>query len=85
MATSQTIPTKNSTSLKKRRHKISGRTMAWFLKRLGSLLKEGFSLKEALAFLETLNIKEQSWIHKVSNGLEAGGQLDEELKKVGFP
>lgn len=56
-----------------------------FLKRLGTLLEEGFSLKDALAFLSTIANKEKkSWINSIQLGLEKGNMLHEELKKINF-
>lgn len=56
-----------------------------FLKRVGMLLEEGYSIKECLTFL--LKIEEgvsQQWIEKIQAGLMRGGTFHEELEKLGF-
>jgi len=56
-----------------------------FLKRLGTLLREGFSLKEALTFMRTISGKETLiWIDSIKKGLEQGNSLHEELKQLNF-
>lgn len=56
-----------------------------FLKRVGTLLEEGYSLKSALAFLEQI---EQyvvlEWIRSIQEGLIKGYSFHEELSKLGF-
>lgn len=61
------------------------REQGLFLKRLGMLLGEGFSLKHALDFLYAIaSIEKREWILKLQSGLKQGQTLHEELKKVGF-
>src|SRR5699024_2004805 len=56
-----------------------------FLKRLGHLLIEGFSMKDALIFLSTTgDTKIKRWIVSIQNGLEQGHSFHEELKKLNF-
>lgn len=62
------------------------REQGLFLKRLGSLLNEGFSLKEALSFLYAISSDEKrKWMSEIIAGLEKGSTLHEELLHVGFP
>lgn len=57
-----------------------------FLKRLGTLLKEGFSLKEALSFLKTISDEERTHlIDSILHELEKGSSFHEELSKHHFP
>jgi len=56
-----------------------------FLKRLGTLLIEGFSLKEALQFMNTISERETLiWIESIKSGLKQGHSLHEELKQLNF-
>lgn len=60
-------------------------TQGTFLKRLGSHLLEGFSLKEALTFLKTTTTKEvKQWIIKIEEGYEEGAPLYEQLLELRF-
>lgn len=62
------------------------REQGTFLKRLGTLLEEGFSLKDALSFLSTITSKEKkNWIDSILTGMERGHVLHEELGKIDFP
>ena len=56
-----------------------------FLKRVGTLLKEGYSIKDALIFLEKIekNVS-KTWVKAIQEGLNSGSSLHEELEKVGF-
>ena len=83
MDTSQPLRTKPISFL----NHPSSKRMAWFLKRVGSLLKEGFSLKEALRFIQTLLSKEseEKWVQTLYDSLEAGDSLDEGLALISFP
>ncbi len=57
-----------------------------FLKRLGSLLKEGYSVKEALQFLSQFEKGETiEWIEKIQKGMVTGNTLHDELEKCHFP
>lgn len=67
-------------SPKKRNNKIQ----ADFLQKLGELLAEGFSMKDALDFVRILSPGEE-WIREVQRGVAQGGRLDEELSKANFP
>lgn len=56
-----------------------------FLKRIGTLLEEGYSIKDALEFLvkiEKGHVKE--WVGEIQKGMLAGYSFHEELEKVGF-
>lgn len=85
MDTSQPLPTKPI--LFRDRPLLSATRQAWFLKRLGSLLREGFSLKEALSFSQTLlsNEKEVAVIRLLYVHLEEGYPLHEALATLAFP
>lgn len=75
----QNKPTQATKSLK------SSFTQGLFLKRLGTLLMEGFSLKEALHFMSTIAERETSkWIDSIEQGLEQGHALHEELRQIKF-
>jgi competence protein ComGB len=68
------------------RKPLTKREQGLFLKRLGMLLKEGFSLKEALGFqLAITQDEKKDWLYFLQDGLETGAPLHEELLKVGFP
>src|SRR5690625_7717053 len=57
-----------------------------FLKRLGTLLEEGYSIKDALAFL--LKIEKNAtkeWIKMIQKGMLMGNDLNEELDNLAFP
>lgn len=56
-----------------------------FLSMLGQLLAEGFSMKDALIFLEILLKDEGQWIEEISFHLAEGGSLDAALKSLDFP
>jgi len=56
-----------------------------FLKRIGMLLEEGYSIKECLTFL--LKIEKgapRQWIEKIQAGLMTGSSFHTELEKLGF-
>lgn len=56
-----------------------------FLKRIGTLLEEGYSIKDALEFLvkiEKGHTKE--WVGNIHKGMLTGYSFHEELEKVGF-
>lgn len=56
------------------------------LKRLGMLLEEGYSIKDALEFL--LKIEKNTtkeWIKAIQKGMLMGNTLHEELDSLGFP
>lgn len=56
-----------------------------FLKRLGQLLLEGFSMKNALIFLSTTgNTHHRDWILAIQEGLQEGGTLHDQLKDLNF-
>lgn len=56
-----------------------------FLKRLGALLEEGYSLKKSLKLLNKLEINSiKKWIREIEAGLKKGKTLHEELEKIGF-
>lgn len=56
-----------------------------FLKRLGGLLTEGYSLKHGLSFLYAIAPKEKKdWIFSIQTGLKQGHAFHEELKRVNF-
>lgn len=61
-------------------------TQGVFLKRLGLLLREGFSLKDALSFMHATSSKEKKeWIQSIQEGLKKGNLLQEELFVLHFP
>lgn len=72
---------KNTRSLKKPTHSIQGS----FLIKLSSLVKEGFTLGEALLFLEKIMPKEKLWIHNIIQQLENGERFDEAIRSQFFP
>ncbi len=56
-----------------------------FLKRIGGLLEEGYSLKDALHFLGKIEGGEtKKWIIKVQEGLHNGYTFHHQLEKLGF-
>lgn len=75
----QKIPTINiiSPSLEKEK--------GLFLKRVGDLISEGYSIKNTLKFIEKFE-KElvKSWIKNIQDGLLRGSTFHEELGKIGF-
>lgn len=56
-----------------------------FLMKLASLIKEGFSLKEAVLFLHMIMLDESCWIGKAICQLEDGYRFDEILRLHHFP
>ena len=64
--------------------KWSIQTQADFCLYLSELLNEGFSLNEAVAFLEVLLEKQKSDIQAITKGLESGRRLDELVGAYGF-
>lgn len=57
-----------------------------FLSRLGRLLGEGFSMKEALDFLRTLEKKEAAgWADTIRQEILEGGELSAGVRRCGFP
>ena len=72
---------KNTRFLKKTTHSIQGS----FLMKLSSLVKEGFTLGEALLFLSKIMPKERDWIHTIIQQLENGDRFDEAIRSQGFP
>lgn len=57
---------------------------AYFLRRLGELLKEGFSLSEGLAFLKVMQPKRSGDIQRMLVKLETGINLADALAGCGF-
>jgi competence protein ComGB len=56
-----------------------------FLKRIGMLLEEGYSMKDALSFLAKIEKgATKSWIISIQDGLLKGGSFHEELEVLGF-
>lgn len=56
-----------------------------FLKRVGMLLTEGYSIKNTLIFLDKFAGAEvKQWIQSIQKGLLAGNSFQEELSKIGF-
>ena len=56
-----------------------------FLKRIGALLEEGYSLKDALNFLEKMEKGESfKWIKNIQNGLLKGYSFHHQLEEIGF-
>lgn len=57
-----------------------------FLIRLGKLLESGYSIKDALTFLEKIEKRTtKNWINNIQKGLLEGNTFHEELAKLGFP
>lgn len=56
-----------------------------FLKRIGMLLEEGYSLKEALSFLAKIEKRSvKHWIETIQEGLLSGRSFHQELELLGF-
>lgn len=56
-----------------------------FLKRIGMLLEEGYSIKDALEFLAKIEKgRPYEWTQKIQTGLLTGSSFHKELEKVGF-
>ncbi len=56
-----------------------------FLKRVGSLLEEGYSLKDALLFLGKIeNGETKKWIQMIQEGLLKGYTFHHQLEELGF-
>lgn len=56
-----------------------------FLKRIGMLLEEGYSIKDALEFLAKIEKgSPYEWTQKIQNGLLTGSSFHKELEGVGF-
>lgn len=56
-----------------------------FLKRVGALLEEGYSLKDALKFLKKIEKgKTLEWLTKIQNGLLKGYPFHQQLEELGF-
>lgn len=66
------------------RNEISKTEQINFLQTLGELLKEGFSLKSSLDYLEIITHK-SDWITQVIEDVSTGKRLDETLQKHKFP
>ncbi|WP_208558643.1 competence type IV pilus assembly protein ComGB [Marinilactibacillus kalidii] len=74
-------PTSNILFLKSKEIEMQGK----FLKRIGTLLCEGLSLKETIAFLQKITDKKQkNWLDQLEKGIRSGQLLHLELKKIGF-
>lgn len=59
---------------------------AHFLKRLGTMLEAGFSLRDALLFLETIEEGEMcAWIQAMKKGLGEGNSVIKILEDLNFP
>ena len=57
-----------------------------FLKRSGRLLLDGFSLQEALRFLETIgDVKSRPMIQTIYREVSQGALISDALKQAGFP
>ena len=65
--------------------KWSTQRQSYFLERLSELLAEGFSLGEALSFLQIMMSKEVNDIQKILNQMEEGRPFPETLAQLGFP
>lgn len=79
MVTLQKIPIINILSPSREKER------ALFLKRLGALLKEGYSIKESLKFMSRFEKEEtKRWVTRLQEGLIEGRTLHEELEKIGF-
>ena len=57
-----------------------------FLKRMGTLLQEGYSMKDALIFLSKIEKGPSiNWIQSIQEGMLLGNSFHLELEKLGFP
>src|SRR5699024_11309080 len=57
-----------------------------FLKRIGTLLEEGYSIRDALAFLSKIEKGfSKKWIEEIQRGMLLGHSFHEELENNGFP
>ena len=56
-----------------------------FLKRMGTLIEEGYSIKDSLLFLgKIIQGKGQVWVTEIQTGLLTGETFHKELENVGF-
>lgn len=56
-----------------------------FLQRMGMLLEEGYSIKDALEFLRKIERGQaHKWVPAIQDGLLKGSSFHEELEKLGF-
>ena len=56
-----------------------------FLKRMGTLIEEGYSIKDSLLFLgKIMQGKGQVWVTEIQTGLLTGETFHKELENVGF-
>lgn len=56
-----------------------------FLKRVGELISEGYSIKNTLKFIDKFEKEPvKSWIKSIQGGLLTGSSFHEELGKIGF-
>ncbi len=56
-----------------------------FLKRVGAMLQEGYSMKHALEFIDTFEKDPvKSWITSIQKGLLKGSSFHGELARIGF-
>lgn len=65
--------------------KWSTQRQSYFLERLSELLAEGFSLGEALTFLQVMMKKEEKDIQHIMKQMEEGRSFPETLLTFGFP
>lgn len=57
-----------------------------FLKRIGTLLEEGYSIRDALAFLSKIEKGfSKKWIEEIQRGMLLGHSFHKELENNGFP
>lgn len=58
---------------------------ALFLKRLGALLEEGYSIKNSLKFMSMFEKSQtKSWVTSLETGLVKGNALHVELERIGY-
>ncbi|WP_423188787.1 competence type IV pilus assembly protein ComGB [Alkalibacterium sp. f15] len=79
------LPKKHTSVISFLTHKQTIR-QGQFLKRCGRLLLDGFSLQEALLFLETIvDAKSKQMVQIIHKEVSQGTLFSEALKKAGFP
>ncbi|WP_027107767.1 competence type IV pilus assembly protein ComGB [Lacticigenium naphthae] len=64
--------------------RISQKEQGQFLITVGSLIKEGFSLKESMSIVQSVSEKRNNWMDYLCEGLEKGERFDSLLKELGF-
>lgn len=84
MATLMTTLTEHLKSFS-RVKKISAKQQSYFLQTIAELLEQGFSLNQALHFIQLLLPRYQVLIQSMVTQLEQGKPFEKALQQVGFP